>query len=1295
MVDVQRGELVRRHRPAEEEALHLVARVFAEEVQLFLALHALGDHHQVQAVGHGDDGAGDLRVLFAVGQAVDEAAVDLQHVDGELLEVVERGIAGAEVIHRHRQAEALQPGEGLHRLGDVAHQDAFGQLQLQAGRRRAGLVEDVGDARAQLAVGELARRQVHRDLRHPHLLPVPDLELAAGLAQQPVADLGDQAELLQHRHELRRGDQPAARVLPAQQRLGAGQAAAVAGELRLVVQGELVLLDGAAQVAFQLQALQRAGVHFRLVELVVVLAHFLGVVHRRVGVLHQLVQLGAVLRRQRHADAGGDEELAAFQGERPGQAGEDLLGDLDRPHQRLFAVALARQQQGELVAAHARHGVVVAHATGQALGHFLEHAVAGGVAEGVVDRLEAVEVEEHQHHPFLVPLGVLQGGVQAVLEQRAVGQVGEGVVVGQAVDAPFAGLALADVAEEADEADQVAVLVVHRGDPDPGRIEPAAAALEEDFPLPVAVVLQAVQHVHELVAALVLGGEHARLLVQHLARRIAGQAREGAVDLDDVAGRVGDHDRRGGMLEHRRRHAHLALRAALLGNVAGHAEQALEASLFVPHQGDAQLDRHLAAVGAQAVEVEQVRRAGLAQFHRQLRIADGLAGAGEQGVEPVELRRVGDDLLEAVLQRPFRAVAEVLLQRRADVVEVQLGVGGEDHVADAFRQHAVAAVALVQRVVGFHRGGDVLDHAQQLAHAPRGIAAEGLFADVQPAPAAVVMAPAQLAFEQQVVADHLLQVADAPVVFLVVGVHQGVPVALADALQVGAAVAELGAQAVVAEQQLAARQVLDVEGVRHRADHVRPELLALQQGQFHLLALGDVRQADGHRAQFFQLLGNAHLQPDMALLALRGADDGFQLDHPVAAEHRRDDLAARAFGTHARGADHLFPGLLDRVHAEQAAGDAVDLADADLAQHPGLALGLLRQPGAQVLGVVQALFEQAVAQLGEVDHAQRHAGILEHGLLAAADGLGRRLHRRGQLHHQGGVLPAVQAPQGRAGDTADQQQERQFAGEPGQHGLVQRVAVEQRAQLPVGVGDRQQAQALRLLARRGGAQRGARQAAGAAEHLVLVVVFEQPGDIRAHVLGPGAARGVAVEADDPLAAAVARAQEQVEQPAVVLAEGVVVGLAGGALAQRGDELLVHDRGAGVEQALAAGVQPDLAVQVGEEAAQGLALVGRAGGQGAVLFDQRLRGEGLELERQGQVLRQLLDVQHGALALVALVVAEFVQEMPAGQAEKQQNEQQDGASRGQFACCGQVGRWRINGFGQEPATWGEMREFLPD
>jgi len=121
-----------------------------------------------------------------------------------------------------------------------------------------------------------------------------------------------------------------------------------------------------------------------------------------------------------------DEKLAAFQHERSDQAGEDLLGHVNRAVQRHFAADPRLQEQGELVTAHARHGVVFGHATEQAGSHLLEHAVAGGVAQGVVDRFEAVEVEEHQHHPRLLPFGRLQRGVQAVLEQRAVGQVGQG-----------------------------------------------------------------------------------------------------------------------------------------------------------------------------------------------------------------------------------------------------------------------------------------------------------------------------------------------------------------------------------------------------------------------------------------------------------------------------------------------------------------------------------------------------------------------------------------------------------------------------------------------------------------------------------------------------------------------------------------------------------------------------------------------------------------------------------------------------------------------------------------------------
>ncbi len=60
--------------------------------------------------------------------------------------------------------------------------------------------------------------------------------------------------------------------------------------------------------------------------------------------------------------------------------------------------------------------------------HHLEDVVAIGVAIGVVDRLEAVQVEVHDRGLGMAAVGVLQGGLDAVFQQAAVGQAGEGVV---------------------------------------------------------------------------------------------------------------------------------------------------------------------------------------------------------------------------------------------------------------------------------------------------------------------------------------------------------------------------------------------------------------------------------------------------------------------------------------------------------------------------------------------------------------------------------------------------------------------------------------------------------------------------------------------------------------------------------------------------------------------------------------------------------------------------------------------------------------------------------------------------
>jgi hypothetical protein len=63
------------------------------------------------------------------------------------------------------------------------------------------------------------------------------------------------------------------------------------------------------------------------------------------------------------------------------------------------------------------------------------------MAEGVVDELEAVEVDEQDRDAAAAALGAAEGVVEAVEEQRAVWQPGEGVVerlVGEARLGPCA-----------------------------------------------------------------------------------------------------------------------------------------------------------------------------------------------------------------------------------------------------------------------------------------------------------------------------------------------------------------------------------------------------------------------------------------------------------------------------------------------------------------------------------------------------------------------------------------------------------------------------------------------------------------------------------------------------------------------------------------------------------------------------------------------------------------------------------------------------------------------------------------
>ena len=191
------------------------------------------------------------------------------------------------------------------------------------------------------------------------------------------------------------GNEAAARVLPAHQRLDADSRPLASSDDRLVVEHELLALDGALQVREQLEPLEHRCLHARFEDLVAALAVRLGDVHRDVGVAQQSV--GVVRTRRGRSIAipmlAPHEQLLAVEREWRRAAPRRCAR---RPSIASSASATSSSRMRELVAAEAGDGVGRAQARLHALGHLGQQPVAGGVAEAVVDALEVVEVEE-QH----------------------------------------------------------------------------------------------------------------------------------------------------------------------------------------------------------------------------------------------------------------------------------------------------------------------------------------------------------------------------------------------------------------------------------------------------------------------------------------------------------------------------------------------------------------------------------------------------------------------------------------------------------------------------------------------------------------------------------------------------------------------------------------------------------------------------------------------------------------------------------------------------------------------------------
>ncbi|MNO34805.1 hypothetical protein D3C76_248490 [compost metagenome] len=300
----------------------------------------------------------------------------------------------------------------------------------------------------------------------------------------------------------------------------------------------------------------------------------LGAVHGGVGVANQCGNVGAVLWIKADADAGAGEELVLAGLERRVEAGQQLVGD----GAGVTGFVQAGQQDDELVAAQAGHGVDITHLLLQALGNALEQQVADRVAEAVVDVLETVEVKE-QHRALAVGhLRAGERGLQAVLEQGTIGQAGQRVVVGLVVELGLGVLEAGDVGEHGDEVGDLALSVAHGADGQPAGVQLAVLAFVVDLALPVALIGQLVPHGGIEGAVVLAGGKQARGLAEGFDLAVAGDFAEGAVDGTDALVDVGDQHAFGGVLEHGGGQLQLFLHQVALGDVAGDGQHAVVAS---------------------------------------------------------------------------------------------------------------------------------------------------------------------------------------------------------------------------------------------------------------------------------------------------------------------------------------------------------------------------------------------------------------------------------------------------------------------------------------------------------------------------------------------------------------------------------------------------------------------------------------------------------------------------------------------------------------------------------------------
>ena len=138
----------------------------------------------------------------------------------------------------------------------IVHDGAFGQLDHKVSRLEPRLIERLSDILHQVPVLQVAAGDIHSDAqsRSARYGTAPGVQFTTGLPQHPAPELDDLTALLRHLDEAGGHQHPEFRMPPAHQRLDAEEAARAEVDYGLILDEELLIDEGAADIRLQTQS---------------------------------------------------------------------------------------------------------------------------------------------------------------------------------------------------------------------------------------------------------------------------------------------------------------------------------------------------------------------------------------------------------------------------------------------------------------------------------------------------------------------------------------------------------------------------------------------------------------------------------------------------------------------------------------------------------------------------------------------------------------------------------------------------------------------------------------------------------------------------------------------------------------------------------------------------------------------------------------------------------------------------------------------------------------------------------